>query len=150
MKFATILTLSLLATAAHAQNAPVWIVETPKGADAWLRFATPGADDQIAAFRCVPKSGQVEVLIRLDKPLSARIPASVTLTSAPASTTLRGQAEPNPESSGAIAATEFSTRAPVVAAFRKTGIIGISALDETPSLPPAPRSAVRKFFGACK
>jgi len=59
-------------------------------------------------------------------------------------------AEPNPGSGGSIAATEFSTRAPVVAAFKRTGVIGVTALGETLALPAAPKSAVRKFFGACK
>jgi len=150
MKLATIAIVTLLATAAQAQDTRVWTVETPKGGDAWLRYATPQMSDQVAAFRCVPKSGQVQVLVRLEKALTARIPLSVTLTSAPASATLRGVAEPNPGSGGSIAATEFSTRAPVVAAFKRTGVIGVTALGETLALPAAPKSAVRKFFGACK
>lgn len=150
MKLATILVFALAASAAQAQDTRVWMVQTPKDNDAWLRFATPDTDDQPAAFRCTPKSGQVQVLAEMRKAVSARIPVSVTVASAPASATLRGWADPNLITDGALVTAEFSTRAPVVAAFRKTGLVSVTALGETIALPPAPKGVVRKFFGACK
>lgn len=150
MKLATILISALTATAAQAQDTRVWIVQTPKDNDAWLRYATPDTDDQPAAFRCTPKSGQVQVMAEMGKPVRARIPTSVTVASAPASVTLRGLADPDQITEGAMVTAEFSTRAPLVAAFRKTGVVSVTALGETLALPPAPKGAVRKFFGACK
>ncbi|MDP3855896.1 hypothetical protein [Phenylobacterium sp.] len=150
MKLATILISCLLASAAQAQDARVWMVQTPKDNDAWLRYATPGTDDQPLAFRCVPKSGQVSVSAVLAKPVGARLPASVTVASAPASATLRGSVEPDLVTDGALASAEFSTRAPVVEAFRKTGLVSVAAQGETMTPPPAPKGVVRKFFGACR
>ena len=120
MKLATILVFALTASAAQAQDARVWMVETPKDDDAWLRYATPDTDDQPAAFRCAPKSGQVQVMAEMRKPVSARIPVSVTIASAPASATLRGSAAPDEITGGSLVSAEFSTRAPLAAAFRKT------------------------------
>ncbi len=150
MKLAMIAISTLLATATQAQDARVWMVDTPKDSDAWLRYATPDTDDQPAAFRCTPKSGQVQVIAEIGKPVSARIPVSVTVSSPPASATLRGSAEANAISDGALASAEFSTRAPLVAAFRKTGVVSVTALGETLALPPAPKGVVRKFFRACR
>ena len=154
MKFATIAAAAaLLATSASAQDAQllntrVWTVETPKGGDAWLRYGTPMTNDQEAAFTCVPKSGQVQVIAQMTKALSARIPASVIIASGPSSVSLRGTAEPN--SKGSLVTTEFSTRAPLTAAFKKTAVVSISGLGETLTLPPAAKGQVRKFFGVCK
>lgn len=153
MKLETLLIAAcalLAATAAQAQDTRVWVVETPKDNDAWLRYATPDTDDQPAAFRCTPKSGQVQVIAELGKAVSARIPTSVTVASAPASATLRGSADANPITGGAMVTAEFSTRAPLVAAFRKSGLVSVTALGETLAPPPAPKRAVRKFFGVCR
>jgi len=150
MKLAAILFPALLATAAQAQDSRVWSVETPKDNDAWLRYATPDSDDQPLAFHCARGSGQVGVAASLAKPAPARVPASVTVASAPASVTLRGWLDPDMITEGALAQAEFSTRAPVVAAFRKTGLVSVSAQGESVQPPPAPKGMVRKFFGACK
>ncbi|MDP3748937.1 MAG: hypothetical protein Q8Q88_18005 [Phenylobacterium sp.] len=148
MKLATILISALTATAAQAQDTRVWSVDTPKEADAWLRYGTPQTDDQPLAFTCVRKSGQVELGVVIHKPVNSPQPASVTVASEAAAVTLRGRAEPL--RGGALAGAEFSTLAPMAAAFRKTGLVTVTALGETISPPPAPKGAVRKFFGACK
>lgn len=145
-----LIALSITATAA-AQGSRVWVVETPKDAHAVLAFGTPGGADAPVVFRCVPKSGQVQVTASMNRgpPEASRsIPASVTVASETASATLRGQVVKT--TYGGLAQTEFSTRAPVAADFRKTGIIGVTVLGETVSLPPANKGMVRKFLGACK
>jgi hypothetical protein len=143
---------TLIASTAAAQGSQVWVVETPKEADAVLAFGTPGMTDAPLVLRCTPKSGQVQLIATFTRapPQTARtIPASVTVTSEAASATLRGQVAQTAYG-GAMARAEFSTRAPVAAAMRKTGIIGVAALGETLALPPAPKGMVRKFLGACK
>lgn len=141
-----------LATSAAAQEAQVWAVETPKEGDATLAFGTPNLADAPIFLRCPAKSGQVEVtasLTRTPPPALTSMPASVTVTSDAASATLRGQVT-RATGTGSLAVAEFSTRAPVTAAFRKTGVVSVTALGETITPPPAPKSMVRKFLGACR
>ena len=53
-------TLFAAAGVAQAQEPlHVWSVETPKDAEAALRFGLPDTDDQPIAFTCVRGSGQV-------------------------------------------------------------------------------------------
>src|SRR3990167_5717288 len=113
MKLATILLSALAATAAQAQDTRVWMVQTPKDNDAWLRFATPDTDDQPGGFRCTPKSGQGQGIAEGRRAVSTRMPAGGTGASAPASATLRGWADPNPITGGGLITAEFSTRAPL-------------------------------------
>lgn len=165
MKSAAVLALVLFATAANAQETRVWAVETPKDAEAWLRYATPDTDDQLLAFSCERKSGQVRVSALVTREFGARKdgevwldragvrapwPLSVTLASEGGSVTLRGAAQPEEMSGGSIVFTEFSTRAAFADAFRKSGLVSLTAAGETLSPPPAKKSMVRKFLGACK
>lgn len=161
-----IATFALLAAPAFAQDAGhVWTVETPKGAEAALRFGTPNTDDQPIAFFCARKSGQVKVSADLGKQLAARQvgetwvdksgvrepwPMTVTLASQGVTLSLRGKGYANEIISGTTALGEFSTRAPFVAAFRKSGELTLSAIGETLAPAPAPKGLVRKFLGACK
>lgn len=150
-----VLAASFATVSMGAQAQPVgqvWAVDTPKEADAILAFGTPGGSDAPVAFRCTPKSGQVQVIATLTRappPNAGTIPASVSIASEAATSTLRGQVT-RAQGNGGLAVTEFSTRAPVVDAFRKTGLVSVSALGETVTPPPAPKGMVRKFFGACK
>ena len=67
------LAFALFASAASAQSPErQWSVETPKEADAALRFATPDTDDQPIAFHCARGSGQVRVGAELAKRLAVR------------------------------------------------------------------------------
>lgn len=165
MKFAAALAFAALATAAQAQDTRVWTVETPKEADAWLRFGTPDSDDQPLAFSCVRGSGQLKVAAAISRKLGVRQaggawvdkaglrapwPLSVTLASKDSSATLRGQGHADEVGGGTLVLSEFSTRAPVSAGFRKSGEIRLTAAGETLEPPPAPKGAVRKFLGACK
>lgn len=154
-----------LAAPAAAQPARTWIVETPKGAPALLVYGTPASDDAVLSLRCTPKSGQIEVILPLQKQLADRRergvwvdkagvrapwPVSVAFASEAASATLRGQASPSQLDGGTIVVTEISTAAPAIAAFRKTGLLGVQAMGEELPLPPAPKGAVRKFLGVCR
>ena len=165
MKSAAALALALFATTAHAQETRVWAVETPKDAQAWLRYATPDSDDQPLAFSCVRKSGQVQVVALVSRTMGARKegtawvdeagvrapwPLSVSLASEEGSATLRGRAEPEEMSGGSLVTSEFSTRAPFAESFRKSGFVRVTAAGETVEPPPAPKSMVRKFLRACK
>lgn len=160
------LALSLLASQAVAQETYAWSVETPKDADAALRYAIPDTDAQPIAFSCVRKSGQVKVFAQLAREIGVKMeaggvwidkagvrgpwPMSVILTSETASATLRGQVHVDEATGGSLAIAEFSTAAPVADVFRKTGLISLKAAGETVQPPPAPKSMVRKFLGACK
>ena len=165
MKFVAGIALALFATASQAQETRAWAVETPKDAEAWLRYATPDTDDQPLAFSCVRKSGQVKVAGAISRRLGVKMeggvwldraglrapwPMSVTLSSEGASATLRGQAHADEVTGGTLAIAEFSTRAPFAEAFRKTGVVSLTAAGETLQPPPAPKSMVRKFLGTCK
>ncbi|MET3528298.1 hypothetical protein [Phenylobacterium koreense] len=162
---AVALALLLSATAANAQEAQVWAVETPKDADAWLHFGTPETDDHPLAFSCERKSGQVRVAAVVDRKMGVRKdgnawvdragvrapwPLSISLASEGGSVTLRGAAEPHDPSGGTMVFTEFSTRAPFTEAFRKSGLVRLTAAGQTIEPPPAKKSMVRKFLGACK
>lgn len=155
MKRFALLVAAFTATAGGGQTQPmgqVWAVDTPKDADAILAFGTPGGNDAPVAFRCTPKSGQVQLVTTLTRepPPNARtMPASVSVASEGAVTTLRGQVT-RAQTMGGLALAEFSTRAPVVDAFRKTGMVSVTALGETVTPPPAAKGMVRKFFSACK
>lgn len=166
MKLAAALALALFATAASAQ-APerVWSVETPKDAQATLRYGLPDTDDQPIAFFCARKSGQVKVLADLAKQLGVRQmgqawvdkagvrepwPMSVVLASQGVSLGLRGQGRVNEITEGTTVEAEFSTLAPFAAAFRKSGAVTLTAMAETVQPTPAPKGLVRKFLGACK
>lgn len=162
------LALALFAAsgAAHAQDSDyAWSVETPKDAEAALRFGLHDTDDQPIAFTCVRGSGQVKVSADLAKRLGverigetwvdkagvrAPWPMSVAMASEGASLTLRGVGHPNDITDGTLVLTEFSTRAPLAAAFRKSGVVSLTAAGESVKPPPAPKSAVRKFLSACK
>ncbi|MFN3513352.1 MAG: hypothetical protein ACK41C_09925 [Phenylobacterium sp.] len=154
------------ATAAQAQAPRTWMVETPRDGDAWLRYGTPETDDQPLAMSCVRKSGQVGVMASVDRPLAERMtnagvwvdkagvpapwPVSVTVASGATSVTLRGKAHPDEVTSGTLVMSEFSTRAPVTDAFRKSGLVEVQALSGSVRPPPAPKGMVRRFLGACK
>jgi hypothetical protein len=166
MKLAAVAVLALFATPAVAQEAHVWSVETPKEAEAALRYAIPDTDAQPIAFTCVRKSGQVKVFAQLRREIGVKMeaggiwvdeagvrgpwPMTVALASEEASATLRGQAHADEATGGTLAIAEFSTAAPLAGAFRKSGVISLSAAGETVQPPPAPKSMVRKFLGACK
>lgn len=170
MKLAAALLLALIAAAVQAParaQAPerVWSVETPKDAEAALRFGAPDTDDQPIAFFCTRKSGQVKVVADLSAQLGVDQvggawvdkagvrepwPMSVVLTSQAASLNLRGQGRVNEITGGTTATAEFSTLAPFAATFRKSGAITLNAIGETLQPPPAPKGQVRKFLGACK
>jgi hypothetical protein len=160
------LALFVASGAAHAQDSDyAWSVETPKDAEAALRFGLHDTDDQPIAFTCVRGSGQVKVSADLAKRLGverigetwvdkagvrAPWPMSVAMASEGASLTLRGVGHPNDITDGTLVLTEFSTRAPLAAAFRKSGVVSLTAAGESVKPPPAPKGAVRKFLSACK
>ena len=166
MKFAVAAALALFATHAAAQETLVWSVETPKDADAALRYSIPDTDAQPIAFACVRGSGQVTVFAQLAREIGVKMeaggawvdksgvrgpwPMTVALTSEGASASLRGQVHVDEATGGSLAIAEFSTAAPLTSAFRKTGLITLQAAGETVQPPPAPKSMVRKFLGACK
>ena len=166
MKFAVAAALALFATQAAAQETLVWSVETPKDADAALRYSIPDTDAQPIAFACIRGSGQVKVFAQLAREIGVKMeagggwvdkagvrgpwPMTVALTSEGASASLRGQIHVDEATGGSLAIAEFSTAAPLTSAFRKTGLITLQAAGETVQPPPAPKSMVRKFLGACK
>lgn len=162
---AFVLAAALAAPAAAQPPGRTWIVEAPKGAAAVLVFGTPGSDDAVLALRCEPKSGQIALTAPLAKRLADRQergvwvdragvrapwPVSVNLASEGANATLRGRALPSQLDGATLVETEVSTQAPVIAAFRKTGLLSVQAIGEDVPVPPAPRGSVRKFLGVCR
>lgn len=169
MKTAAFAALALLATAAAAQAQEpgrVWSVATPKDGDSTLTYGIWGTPDLPLGLSCTRKSGQVlfttgvaKVLgvkrnsagVWLDQAnLAAPWPASVTFKSGEQSSTLRGSASAWDGEPGTRVSGEISTRAPVLAAFRKTGELSFTTLGETAILPPAKPAMIRKFLSACK
>lgn len=167
MKLAAALLVAALPALAHAQDTRVWSVSVPKAPDdvAYLSYALPESDDFGISLSCRVKSGQVKVMILSDQRLAERQrgttwldrvgrpapwPVSVTLASGAASTTVRGLASPDEMNGGSTVTAELSNRAPVIAAFAKTGALRVAALGANVEEPPAPRSQVSKFLRACK
>lgn len=155
MKTALVIALLAFTTAAQAQDINAWRVDTPKDLEASLAYGGPTPDQASLVFKCAPKSGQVQMWVSLANPPPPSrpgfpVPASVSLTSDLANATLRGTVKADPAGGGSIANTEFSTKAPVVAAFRKSGMVRLSVLGETVEPLPAKASLVRKFLGVCK
>ena len=164
MRFFAVLGLPALSpTLARAQGLPpTWLVETPKDAPATLVYGPPTAPQ--LGFACQRGSGQVTTRFLVGRKLAdhrvgevwvdlagiaAPWPVSVLFASGESASTLRGQAEPA-QDGGTAVNSEISTAAPVIKAFAKTGVIGLTAVSETISPTPAKPGMVRKFLGACK
>jgi hypothetical protein len=158
-----LLALAMSAAGAGAQPHPVWAVELPRSGEAVLRYATLGGDDQTLALRCAPRSGQLQISAMAapgpapsgsddDAPPAAGgpRPASVTVSSGPASTTAPGRAAPDQVRGLTEFSTEISTRSPVVAGFRKTGLIQVLSLGGRVAPPPTPTGMLRTFLAACR
>lgn len=158
--------LLLTATAAQAQDGRVWTLSNDKALpDVALVYGVPNSDDVVVALRCPRGTGQITASFPVAPRLADRQendvwvdkigrpapwPASVTLASGLASATLRGQAGPDDLNGGSLLSAEVATRAPVIAAFKKTGVITLSGLGETKSAPPVPLKQVRPFLSACR
>lgn len=165
MKLALALFL-LTATAAQAQDGRVWTLSNDKTLpDVALVYGAPNSDDMAVSLRCVRGTGQVSAAFPVTPQLADRQqdgvwvdkigrpapwPASVTVASGLAIATLRGQAVAGDANVGSRLSAEVATRAPVIAAFKKTGVIALSGLGETKSTPPVPLKQVRPFLSACK
>ncbi|MDP3869864.1 hypothetical protein [Phenylobacterium sp.] len=165
MKLALALFL-LTATAAQAQDGRVWTLANDKTLpEVALVYGAPNSDDLVIALRCPRGTGQVTAAFLVEARLADRRenevwvdkigrpapwPTSVTLASGLASATLRGQASADDLNRGSLLSAEVATRAPVIAAFRKTGVMTLTGLGETRSAPPVPLKQVRPFLSACK
>lgn len=138
MRSLLILAALLAASSVQAQD---WSVATEKGQPARLTFGEAGL-----TLQCPPgAAGEISVSFPLPQPPPAARPASVILTSGADRAVLRGMAAP-----GSGASAEVSSQAPVIAAFRKTGVLSVAALDQTLTPPPAKTGLVRRFLGACR
>ncbi|WP_340647579.1 hypothetical protein [Phenylobacterium sp.] len=165
MKLAlAVLLLTATATAAHAQDGRVWTLSNDKAfPDVGLVYGAP--DDVVTALRCPRGTGQVTVSFVVASRLADRQqdgvwvdtigrpapwPTSVVLTSGSASATLRGQAGVDDLNGASLLSAEVATRAPVIAAFKKTGVLTLSGLGESKTVPPVPLKQVRPFLRACR
>ena len=165
MKLALALLL-LSATAAQAQDGRVWTLANDKTQpEVALVYGAPNSDDLVMGLRCPRGTGQVTASFLVEARLADRRendvwvdkigrpapwPTSVTLASGLASATLRGQASADDLNGGSLLSAEVATRAPVIAAFKKTGVMTLTGLGETKSAPPVPLKQVRPFLSACK
>lgn len=165
MKLALALLL-LSATAAQAQDGRVWTLANDKTLpEVALVYGASNSDDLVMALRCPRGTGQVTTSFLVEARLADRQennvwvdkigrpapwPTSVTLASGLASATLRGQASADDLNGGSLLSAEVATRAPVIAAFKKTGVMTLTGLGETRSAPPVPLKQVRPFLSACK
>ena len=167
MKLALALLL-LTATAAQAQapDGRVWTLANDKTLpEVALVYGAPNSDDLVIGLRCPRGTGQVTASFRAEARLADRRendlwvdkigrpapwPTSVTLASGLASATLRGQAKADDLNGGSLVSAEVATRAPVIAAFRKTGVLTLTGLGETQRASPVPLKQVRPFLSACR
>lgn len=119
----------------------------------------------LMALTCVKDSGQITAefpsaaslavemsggrwLDRVGRP--APWPVSVTLASGEAQTTIPGEARPDSAALGSVVSVEFSDRAPVAAAFGRTGELRLSGLEAVVAPPAAPRRDLRRFMSFCR
>lgn len=165
MKLALALLL-LSASTAQAQDGRVWTLVNDKALpDVTLVYGAPNSDDVVIALRCPRQTGQISasfpVTVKLADHRQGEVwvdkigrpapwPTSVTVASGGASATLRGQASADDLNGGSLLSAEVATRAPVIAAFKKTGVITLSGLNETQGAPPVPLKQVRPFLSACR
>lgn len=165
MKLALTL-LMLTASAAQAQEGRIWTLGNDKALpEVTLTYGAPNSDDVVIALRCPRQTGQVTASFAVAAKLAdqrqgevwvdkigrpAPWPVSVTIASGAASSTLRGQANADALNGGSLLSAEIATRAPVIAALRKTGVITLSGLNETKDAPPVPLKLVRPFLSACR
>jgi len=156
--------IALSPAVALAQGLPAaWSVETPKDAPAVLIYGAPTTPQ--VGFSCERKTGQVSTRLIVPRKLAdhrvgevwvnaagiaAPWPVSVVFASGSESSTLRGRAEAGSVSDATAVTTEISTAAPVIQAFRKTGVISLTAIGETTAPTPAKPGMVRKFLGVCR
>jgi len=154
-----------LSSAAQAQDGRVWSVQAVKGEPALLAYAAPDSEDLGVSLSCPRGTGQITVTSAIERRLADHLrgetwvdklghpapwPARVALSSGAASATLRGQANPDEMNGGSTLTTEVSSAAPVIKAFRKTGVLKVAALGETLAPPAAATRMVRTFLGACR
>jgi hypothetical protein len=153
----------LLAQVASQTAAPgAWTLETPKAAPAIFTYARDGA--QLVQMTCQPDSGQILFRVAVRKRLAARKsgtiwtnavgmpapwPASVTLTSTGAASTLRGALDAETQTGASIALAEASTQAPVIRNFGKAGALTFTIAGESIAPEPAKAGDARKFLRAC-
>lgn len=171
MKAYVLVALGLAALAADAAGAqtpaaPAWTLSLPKAPEdlARLTYEEPGAEAGRLLLSCKPKSGQMVAAFDVKTKLASRRrgdvwidaigrPApwavSVTVASLTLSTTLRGAADHNESTKGSSVAVEISTRAPVLAEWRKTGVLSVGAALEKNAPPPTPKALVSRFLRAC-
>ena len=163
--------LTLLAAAhappALAQDQRVWSVSVPKKPDdtAFLSYGQPESDDLGLSLSCKVKTGQVSILFAAAKALAVRQrgdtwidaigrpapwPVDVAVVSGVQRASVRGLANADQMNGGSTVTAELSTRAPVIAAFAKTGVLHLESLGTAVDQPPAPKRQVAKFLRACK
>ena len=140
-----------------------WTLETPKATPAIFTYAQGGAP--IIQMTCLPATGQVNFQMSVQKRLATRKsgliwtnglgmpapwPASVTLSSGDATSTLRGGVDAEPQTGASRAMVEASTQAPLFKVFARTGVMTFRVVGETLSPIAAKPADVRRFLGVCR
>lgn len=167
------LATALSASVAGAQptptpaDGPVWAFTAAKLPEtvSYLRYAIPDADEIGVTLSCPRKSGEITARFDVDQRLADHLqgrtwvdrigrpppwPISVTLASATAATTLRGQAQPDEMNGGSSISVDVSDRAPVLAEFARTGQLKLTALSGSVQPPPAPKGLAGRFLRSCR
>lgn len=149
---------------ALAQDGRAWSLAVGD-VEAHMGFGAPESDDRLLALYCTRKTGQIHVGFDVDRRLADRLngqawvdssgrpapwPVSVTLASATARTTVPGKADADEMNGGSSISVEVSDRAPVMAEFVKTGVLKLTALEQTVEAPPPPRGLAARLLRACK
>jgi hypothetical protein len=136
--------LAACASIDPARDTRAWFFNTD--GEVKLAYGTPQSDDVALMLSCEPRSGRVAVSQSALRPGDG-----VTLTSGGRRTTFYGEAEPDQLNGGVFVTAETSAAAPVLAAFRDTGRIGVVEDGRAAELyaTPAERMQIQQFFGAC-
>jgi len=121
-------------------------------------------EDMTASLRCKPHAGRIEVVFLVDHPLAdhlqgdvwvdkagRRAPWAVTVhaASGAAAADLPGKANADQMNGGSEIDVALSAASPVAQAFAATGALKLTALGETPKLPPAPAALAAKLVKSC-
>lgn len=141
-----------------------WAATLPKQGDAVLSYALPNARDLTLGYSCAKRSGQIQIIAatatRIVEPVDPEAPpapptpvsrpATIIVTSEAAAAALPGRIMPQGDQQGSLMVTEISTASPVIALFRKNGLLRVGAMGASVDAPAVPKQLLRAFLKYCR
>jgi len=155
------LLICALPLCASAAPLPQWVLVAKDGPDADEVTLHLGSAKSINVLTCAPdykKGGHwVTVTFHAKRDMhlqqtghTARVMTPLTIASGAVTFTIPAEEDTNFDQGGTDAVSDdISPKAPVLAAFARTGLLKRSALGETSSDPPVPIDKAAKFVRLC-